>query len=89
MTSTINFVDLANKMTILKEMHASPTNTKTERKRYVELRKEISSLLVPLFMDLNETDMLLLWTKRDDGTSSLDTLEFNGLNSAMQMSIKD
>ena len=65
MTSTINFVDLANKMTILKEMHAahaSPTNTETERKRYVELRKEISSLLVPLFMDLNETDMLLLWT---------------------------
>ena len=70
-------------------MPANQTGTWEKRGRYIELRKEVSAILRPLFTDLNFTDMLMLWTKNGDNTSSLDTLEFNGLNSGLQMSIKE
>jgi len=97
MTSTINFTDLQAKMSLLCQLHAEsniPGNcgligTWDKRTRYIELRKEVSAILMPLFTDLNFTDMLMLWTKNGDNTSSLDTLEFNGLNSGLQMSIKE
>jgi hypothetical protein len=95
MTSTINFTDLNQKMELLCQLHAEsniPANQTGEwerRERYIELRREVSRILMPLFTDLNFTDMLLLWTQNGDNTSSLDTLEFNGLNSGIQMSIKE
>lgn len=107
MTSTINFTDLKQKMALLCKLHAEsniPANQTGEwdkQERYVELRREVSRILMPLFTDLNFTDMLILWTKGTAKTleeidadptltlSSIDTLEFNGLNSGFQMSIKE
>ena len=96
MTSTINFTDLKQKMIILKDMNQEfekPTAVfhSARHKRYIELRKEVSRILAPLFEDLNETGMMLLWTKptATNESSSIDCLEFNGLNSGLQMSIKE
>jgi hypothetical protein len=106
MTSTINFTDLKQKMELLCQLHAEsniPANDGQwdRRERYIELRREVSRILMPLFTDLNFTEMLVLWTKGTAKTmaevdadptlkiSSLDTLEFNGLNSGIQMSIKE
>ena len=91
MTSSINFTDLKQKMILLKEMNQeSPHPGSARHNRYIELR-EVARILVLLFEDLNETEMMLLWTKptATKETSSLDTLEFNGLNSGLQMSIKE
>ena len=96
MTSTINFTDLQQKMLLLKEMHrefnCSDADFHSARhKRYIELRKEVSRILAPLFEDLNETELMILWTKptATNESSSLDSLEFNGLNSGLQMSKKE
>ena len=109
MTSTINFTDLKQKMGLLCQLHAESTipandgllGTWDKRERYIELRREVSRILMPLFTDLNFTEMLVLWTKGTAKTmaevdadptlkiSQLDTLEFNGLNSGIQMSIKE
>ena len=85
MTSSINFTDLQQKMVILKEMNKMLTEPdfvcgSAPHVRYIELRKELSKILAPLFEDLNETGMLLLWTK---STDEIDGMVFNGFNSGL------
>ena len=95
MTSTINFTDLKQKMELLCQLHAesnipaNQTGQWEKRERYIELRREVSRILMPLFTDLNFTDMLILWTRTGDNAGSLDTLELNGPNSGLMMSIKE
>ena len=91
MTSSINFTDLKQKMVLLKEMKKMLTEPdfvcgSARHKRYIELRKEVSRILAPLFEDLNETGMMILWTKR---TNDLEGMVFNGLNSGIQFSARD
>jgi hypothetical protein len=105
----MNFTDLKQKMELLCNLHAEstismlsqPSTVWDKQARYVELRREVSEILTPLFVDLNFTEMLMLWTKGTAKTqaekdadptlrfSQIDTLEFNGLNSGIQMSIKE
>ena len=101
MTSSINCTDLKQKMLLLKELHAEMNKPDADwgsmdptvpglRNRYIQLRVEVSELLAPLFEDLNETGMMILWTKATaNSLSQIDELEFNGLNSGLQMSIKE
>ena len=95
MTSTINFTDLKQKMILLKEMNQEfeqPTAVfgSARHKRYIELRKEVTRILAPLFEDLNETGMMLLWTKpTPNSLSRIDELVFNGENSGLEMSVKE
>ena len=88
MTSSINFVDLTQKMNLLKELHAETEGGNEERRaRYIELRREVARLLMPLFGDLTETDMLILATFRPD-SASVDTLKADGVNGGVQLSVK-
>ena len=91
MTSSINFTDLKQKMIILKEMNTMLTEPdfvygSAPHLRYIELRKEVSRILAPLFEDLNETGMLLLWTKK---TNDIEGMVFNGLNSGLRFSARE
>ena len=109
-TSSINFIDLKQKMALLKDLHTEfikpdanwdMDNPNGLRNRYIEVRNEVSDTLIPLFLDLNQTNMLVLFTKGnaetyqetiDDPTKKLnlvETLEFNGVNSGLQMSVKE
>jgi hypothetical protein len=97
-SSTINFTaDFEQKMQALCQLHAEsniPANQGAwaNRERYIALRREVAGLLDPLFTDLNFTEMLVLWTKPtadNSGRSTIDTLEYNGENSGLQMSIKE
>ena len=103
MTSTINFTDLKQKMELLKELHVAfradvdgdvlnEAEWMTKRNRYVALRREVSNKLMPLFEDLQNTEMLSLFTRRpvvdNHNHSTLENLEVDGENSGIQMSVK-
>ena len=100
MTSTINFTDLKQKMELLKELHVAfradvdgdvlnAADWMTKRNRYVALRREVSNKLMPLFEDLENTEMLVLFTRRPEAyASTTENLEVNGENSGIQMSVK-
>ena len=103
MTSTINFTDLKQKMELLKELHVAfradvdgdvlnEAEWMTKRNRYVALRREVSNKLMPLFEDLQNTEMLILWTHGpvvdNHNHATTQNLEVNGENSGIQMSVK-
>jgi len=95
-------------MELLCKLHAESTipandgllGTWDKRGRYIELRRELSALLTPLFADLSFTEMLILGTegpaksqaeKDADPTlyfSRTDTLAFTFPDSGLNMSIK-
>ena len=59
MPSSINFTDLCQKMELLKELNTEfEEHNEAERQRYHALRREVSRKLLPLFADLEETEML-------------------------------
>ena len=67
------------------------------------LRREMTGVLSPLFEDLNQTNMLILWTSGEPilgctcsgqpahthATNTVERLEFIGDNSGIQMSVKE
>ena len=106
MTSTINFTDLKQKMQLLKELHAQSERFESgdQRDRYIALRREVSRKLLPLFADLEETEMLsyALFNGTTAATNMKQTLDsFEGLcatvgdlgeaceNSGIQLSLKN
>ena len=68
MTSSINFTDLCQKMELLKELHAETERLESgeQRQRYIDLRREVSRKLLPLFADLEETNMLMYWIRKEN-----------------------
>ena len=95
MTSTINFTDLNQKIALLKELHQkfqAWDGNMEQRERYVALRREVSTKLLPLFGDLADMNMLMLWTEKpvvdNHNTSTLDNLEVSVENSGIQMRVK-
>jgi hypothetical protein len=106
MTSTINFTDLTQKIELLKTLHVESQKDEysmAERDRYIEVRKEVSAILTPLFTDLNFADMLILWTSgqpilnctcngqpaHTHATNTIQQLEFVGDNSGIQFEVKE
>ena len=55
-------------------------------KRYIEVRKEVSKILAPLFEDLNETGMMLLWTKK---TNDIEGMVFNNVTSGLVFRVRE
>ena len=88
MTSSINFIDLSQKMDLLKTLHKEViVEENLERQeRYFELRREVSRILLPLFMDLEATSMLMFWTKNG---GSVDEMTIDAPNSGILMSMKE
>ena len=88
MTSSINFIDLSQKMDLLKTLHKEViVEENLERQeRYFELRREVSRILLPLFMDLDSTSMLMFWTKNG---GSVDEMTIEAPNSGILMSMKE
>ena len=88
MTSSINFIDLSQKMDLLKTLHKEViVEENLERQeRYFELRREVSRILLPLFMDLDSTSMLMFWTKNG---GSVDEMTIDAPNSGILMSMKE
>jgi len=88
MTSSINFIDLSQKMDLLKTLHKEViVEENLERQeRYFELRREVSRILQPLFMDLDSTSMLMFWTKNG---GSVDEMTIDAPNSGILMSMKE
>ena len=88
-TESINHVDLAQKMALLRELTAEQNKvtidmkTWDKRERYIQLRKEISSLLMPLFDDLTFCNMLLMFD--DDGPQQLKA----SANSGLMLSVRE
>ena len=110
MTSTINFVDLSAKMTLLKELHTEgglPENEDNwdKRERYIALRREVAGLLLPMFKDLEELDMLIyvlfggttaqqnmvysMPSLMDGDTATCGTLGEACVNGGIQLSLKN
>ena len=56
------------------------------QERYFELRREVSRILLPLFMDLDSTSMLMFWTKNG---GSVDEMTIEAPNSGILMSMKE
>ena len=92
MTSSINFVDLTQKMNLLKELHTEFEGGNWERReRYIELRREVSNILMPLFEELSAMDMFSLYTPASDaprGIQTIDALVVDGENSGIELSKK-
>ena len=109
-TDYLNYLVLQQKMALLKELHTEfkkpdsdwdMDNPNGLRNRYIEVRKDVSISLIPLFQYLNQTGMLVLFTKGnaktyqetiDDPTKKLnriETLEFDGANSGLQFSVNE
>ena len=92
MTSSINFVDLGQKMNLLKELHAEMATeggNDEQLERYIELRREVTGLLMPLFGDLAEMEMIILATFPPDvEVATVDILKVDGVNGGIQLSVK-
>ena len=62
MTSEVNIMDLTQKIALLKELHAAFEGGADNRDRYIEVRREVSNILLPVFDELIALDMLSLRT---------------------------
>jgi len=83
-------------MLLLKELHREFRKgdwDMPQRDRYVALRHEVAEKLMPLFADLDETGMLLLWTHgptiNNHNHSTIDDLALSGENSGIQLVKKE
>ena len=91
-------------MVLLKELHAETSDycervmtgktvDEARHTRYVALRREIARKLLPLFKDLEETDMLLFWNRGITETRLSEAGDFGNLgdaceNSGVQLTLK-
>ena len=56
-------------MKLLKELHVGADlicPSSAEHKRYIALRREVSRKLLPLFADLEETNMMMYWIRKEN-----------------------
>lgn len=78
---SINFTDLTQKMTLLKELYANrDTLDGVARRRYIAIRHEVATKLLPLFDDLEQTDMLDYHLRKDSaaGTNTEEAINSDG-----------
>ena len=103
--NSINFTDLTQKMVVLKELHAEHSDfcervmtgqevDEARHARYVALRGEVARKLLPLFKDLEETDMLFFWNRGVTETRLSEAGNFGNLgdareNGGVQLTLKE
>ena len=95
MTHSINFDNLKSMMTRLTELRAEvDTGDWHRREQCIWMHEEVSKMLMHLFKDLADMDMLVLWTKahgngEDTVLSDVSNLEVTGVNGGIQLSKKE
>ena len=104
----VNFVDLTQKMALLKEMHTEAVQSENDdnwdrRERYIALRREVAGILVPLFHDLENMDMIMYvlfggteahqnmanCMPIDDNSATMGNLGDACVNGGIQLCLKD
>ena len=96
-TWSMNFDNLKPMMTKLTELRAEVDSGDWHRREQcIALHEEVSKMLLPLFKDLADMDMLVLWTKAHGGDegeatvlSDVSNLEVTGVNGGIQLSKKE
>ena len=90
-TFSVNFDHVKYYMTKLTELRAEVDSGDWHRREQcIALHEEVSKMLLPLFKDLADMDMLVLWTKAHGNVlSDVSNLEVTGVNGGIQLSKKE
>ena len=91
MTDSVNFQELVMMMPILKQLRAEvDSGDYSRRELCIQMHDEVCKTLYPLFEELAEMDMLVLFTKPEgDKLADVSNLEVDGINGGIQLIKKE
>ncbi len=91
MTDSVNFQELVMMMPILKQLRAEvDSGDYSRRELCIQMHDEVCKTLYPLFEELAEMDMLVLFTKPEgDKPADVSNLEVDGINGGIQLTKKE
>ena len=90
MTDSVNFQELVMMMPILKQLRAEvDSGDYSRRELCIQMHDEVCKTLYPLFEELAEMDLLVLFTKPEgDKPADVSMLEVDGINGGIQLTKK-
>ncbi len=97
-TFHVDFTEVKQMMLILAQVRAEVDRGDMSRRDLcIKMHEDVSKKLLPLFKDLADMDMLVLWTKAHGGDeggeatvlSDVSNLEVTGVNGGIQLSKKE
>ena len=96
-TFHVDFTEVKQMMLILAQVRAEVDRGDWSRRDLcIKMHEDVSKKLLPLFKDLTDMDMLVLWTKAHGGDegeatvlSDVSNLEVTGVNGGIQLSKKE
>ena len=91
MTDSVDFNELKMMMPLLKQLRAEVDSGDYHRQELcVKMHDDVCKKLYPLFEELAEMDMLVLFTKPEgDKLADVSNLEVDGINGGIQLTKKD
>ena len=91
MTDSVDFNELRQMMLILKQLRSEVDRGDWHRRELcIKMHEDVSKKLLPLFKDLADMDMLVLFTKPEgDQLADVSNLEVTGVNGGIQLSKKE
>ena len=91
MTDSVDFNELRQMMLILKQLRSEVDRGDYHRQELcVKMHDDVCKKLYPLFEELAEMDMLVLFTKPEgDKLADVSNLEVDGINGGIQLSKKE
>ena len=89
--TTVNFDEVKAMMLNLKRLRAEvDTGNWSRRELCIQMHEDLCEKLFPLFEELAEMDMLVLFTKPEgDKPADVSNLEVTGVNGGVQLSKKE
>ena len=94
-TFSVDFTEVKQMMLILAQVRAEVDRGDWSRRDLcIKMHEDVSKKLLPLFKDLADMDMLVLWTKAHGNgeatvLSDVSNLEVTGVNGGIQLSKKE
>ena len=90
-TFHVDFTEVKQMMLILAQVRAEVDRGDWSRRELcIKMHEDVSKKLLPLFKDLADMDMLVLWTKAHGNVlSDVSNLEVTGVNGGIQLSKKE
>ena len=91
MTDSVNFQELAMMMPLLKQLRAEVDSGDYRRRDLcIKMHDDVCKKLYPLFEELAEMDLLVLFTKPEgDKLADVSNLEVDGINGGIQLTKKE
>ena len=91
MTDSVDFNELRMMMPLLKQLRSEVDSGDWHRRDLcIQMHEEVSKKLLPLFKELADMDMLVLFTKPEgDKLADVSNLEVDGINGGIQLTKKE